>query len=585
MAAEMNLSELATSAADAAVDTVFSSVMSKLDSQVAAAAAGGGPGARLPVSPDASLDPAARAALSGPFGEGEAPEWALHHKHEAEERAARGQGRQKAKLDSERYSRTTALLLRAQQLEDNLKQKAAAGRPDDMDGGFDTLGRRQDPGSPLDGSGGGDYLDDDPDNDSDGGGYSDGDGSSPLTRRGAEHLGRRQRFNGAVINTTESEAQDIDDAMRHAERAKRNVRRYKMEAEARRRRRNMVAAAEAEALAAQIRRTEERRKLAMESAEEAKARQLRERVEKSRRARAERNRRREELFAAEKRVRHIKPKPLHERMKEQYREKVELPELQRRKAQLAAIHKRFMENSPDVSELDMRQRAHQALQRLSGERGHHKLKGRERMWMQTRVWYHGQAKSRVLQQDAEQRTAQQRKQMQLKMQLERKKAYDKWVKRVAPPKLDSDKVGEIQSRVQRLRNPAPRKTERDNARDHRQVGRRGKRLTGKNSDQEGGDVGAALDLMDETGLPLQAPGAGHRRAAGGRGGRVAQAQSMPRAASRSPPPRAPIQQGSHTVAGRPSPSKGREAGPLGSSGSSSRVRCVLATACSMRSRR
>ena len=127
----------------------------------------------------------------------------------------------------------------------------------------------------------------------------------------------------------------------------------------------------------------------------------------------------------------------------------------------------------------MRARAHQALQRLSGERDHHRLKGRERTWMETRVWYHGNAKHRVLKEDRERRTALQRKNEMLRMKMERKKAYDKWVKsRSSPTRLEQGwRDGE---RVQRLRDPAPRKTQRDRARARRPR---------RKKDREGFDAG------------------------------------------------------------------------------------------------
>ena len=95
-------------------------------------------------------------------------------------------------------------------------------------------------------------------------------------------------------------------------------------------------------------------------------------------------------------------------------------------------------------------------------------------------WYHGNAKHRVLKEDRERRTALQRKNEMLRMKMERKKAYDKWVKRVAPPQLDSNKVGEMKERVQRLRDPAPRKTQRDRARARRPR---------RKKDREGFDAG------------------------------------------------------------------------------------------------
>ena len=336
------------------------------------------------------------------------------------------------KVAAEKYSRTTALLLRAQQLEQQLKNKAAAGRPDNMEGDFSNIDHRNNVGdAPL-------YEDE----------FSDEE----------ENLDTELDADEALI---------VEETIRHAEQAKQNVRRYKKEADARRKRRLMMESAEADALSAKIQEAELRRQRTIEGHEDQRARSLRERLDKQRRARETRNRRREELFAAEKRIRRVKPKPLHKRMEDQYKHSVEMPELERRKKRLAEIHKRFTENSPDIPELDMRQRAHQALQRLSGERGHHKKKGRERTWMETRVWYHGQAKSRVLKEDQDKRTASSRKQTQLKMQLERKKAYAQWVKKVAPPQLDADKVGEMQSRVEKLRNPAPKKSQRDNAADRR----------------------------------------------------------------------------------------------------------------------
>eukprot|EP00946_MAST-07B_sp_MAST-7B-sp1_P005165 g5165.t1 len=482
---------MAKIAADSAVDTVFSSMMTKLDTQIASLAPGGPGSPGLgdedggAYSPDAQredfvADPAVREPL---FARVEAAE--------AAEQAAEQASRKESKNKAERYSRTTALLRRAQLLEEQLKQKAAAGRPDNMEGSFGQMGRIDDAGGYRGLAGDAQSRGGDGENAGqprDGGGYNKnidnafdpfGDRqATKLTRRGGKHLGLSGT--AAELDVDPEEAARIEETIRHAERAKRNVRRYKREAEQRRKRRLMIEAAEADALKAQIRATEERRRRAAESAEETKARKLRERLDKSRRERAERKRRREELFAAEKRMKQLKHKPMHVRMAEDYKRRVELPELERRKKQLAEIHRRFTENSPDTSELEMRARAHQALQRLSGERDHHRLKGRERTWMETRVWYHGNAKHRVLKEDRERRTALQRKNEMLRMKMERKKAYDKWVKRVAPPQLDSNKVGEMQERVQRLRDPAPRKTQRDRARARRPR---------RKKDREGFDAG------------------------------------------------------------------------------------------------
>jgi hypothetical protein len=333
----------------------------------------------------------------------------------------------------EKYSRTTALLLRAQQLEAQLKQKSLASRPNNMEGGFSSIeGHGVVGNAPT-------YTNNWEDND-----------DQDVT----------DIYNNSS-KLSEEENKEVEQTILQAEQAKKNVRRYKKEAHARRQRRLMMESAEADALKAKIKEDELRRQRQMQGHQEDRIKALHDRLDKQRRKREERNRRRAELFAAEKRIREMKPKPLHKRMVEQYRHTVELPELQRRKKRLAEIHNHFTKNSPDISELDMRQRAHVALQRLSGERDHHKRKGKERTWMETRVWYHGQAKSRVLKEDQDVKTAAQTKHMQLKMQLERKKAYAQWVKKIAPPQLDADKVSEMQSRVERLRNPAPKKTQRD----------------------------------------------------------------------------------------------------------------------------
>jgi hypothetical protein len=340
---------------------------------------------------------------------------------------------------AEKYTRTTALLLRAQQLETQLKQRSLAARPDNMEGTFSNIHGQDRVGEiPT-------YTANNWD-DEDGNDFED-------------------TYNNHGLS--EEDADDVERNMLHAEKAKQNVRRYKKEADARRKRRLMMESAESDALAAKIKQAERRRQQTIENHEEQRTKSLHDRLEKQRRQRAQRNRRRDELFAAEKRIRQVKPKPLHKRMEEKYKSQIELPELERRKKRLAEIHNHFTKNSPDIPELDMRQRAHHALQRLSGERDHHKRKGKERTWMETRVWYHGQAKNRVLKEDNDVRTAAQRKKAQLKMQLERKKAYAQWVKKVAPPQIDADKVGEMQSRVERLRNPAPKKTQRDRAKDRR----------------------------------------------------------------------------------------------------------------------
>ena len=79
----------------------------------------------------------------------------------------------------------------------------------------------------------------------------------------------------------------------------------------------------------------------------------------------------------------------------------------------------------------------------------------------------------------------------LRLQVERKKAYDKWVKRVAPPMLDADKVGEMQSRVERLKNPAPKKNARDEMK--RRVPRRHNERKEIIMDDEGDALDGHLD--------------------------------------------------------------------------------------------
>ena len=455
-----------------------------------------------------------------------------------------GQQPTSPKVAAEKYSRTTALLLRAQQLEAQLKSKASAGGPDDMGGGYsDLAGQDNVGGAPRFSSTYGEDDDDDEGDEED----DEEDEERDDGRYGDDGLERDERML-------------VEETILHAEQAKQNVRRYKKEAEARRKRRIMLEQAEADALSVKIREAEHRRKRTMESHEDQRARSLRERLQKQRREREERKRRRESLFAAEKRVAAMKPKPLHKRMVEDYKKKVELPELERRKKRLADIHKNFTENSPDIPELGMRQRAHQALQRLSGERGHHKLKGRERTWMETKVWYHGEAKSRVLKEEHDKRTGEQKRMHQLRLQVERKKAYDKWVKRVAPPMLDADKVGEMQSRVERLKNPAPKKNARDEMK--RRVPRRHNERKEIIMDDEGGGDAVALEKSGSSrggrggrgrGSGGGSSSSGSGSSSSGREERRTKEFAEERRKESSPPPGAPSSTAKRSNPGRTSP--------------------------------
>ena len=194
----------------------------------------------------------------------------------------------------------------------------------------------------------------------------------------------------------------------------------------------------------------------VEAHEKQRLSQLKERLDRQRAERIARQRKRDELKQIERRMKQVKPKPLHERMKEEYRMKVEIPELERRKRRLAEIHKRFSDNTPDLPELDMHSRAHAAQRRLASERGHQKKRGASE-WMDSRMWYHGRTKNRILKEQHDKRTSEQRKRRELKLMVQRKKAYEKWVKKVAPPRVDSGKASELNSRIRRLKNPAPRK--------------------------------------------------------------------------------------------------------------------------------
>ena len=141
---------------------------------------------------------------------------------------------------------------------------------------------------------------------------------------------------------------------------------------------------------------EERRKRIAAEHERERKRLLEERMAQSKQERKQRRREREQLLKAERRMKKIKPKPLYKRMEEEFKEKVVMPELIRRKEKLAAIHKRFKESSPAMADIDMHQRAVNAQERLNRERARLKKRGREKLWTQSRQYYTGHTKMSVI---------------------------------------------------------------------------------------------------------------------------------------------------------------------------------------------
>ena len=138
---------------------------------------------------------------------------------------------------------------------------------------------------------------------------------------------------------------------------------------------------------------------------------LADRVMAQKRERQRRKEEREQLLKNEAKLKKMKKKPLYKRMEDEYNERVLMPELIRRKQKLAAIHKRFKESSPALSDIDMHQRAIQAQERLNRERSRLKRRGREKVWNQSKTYYTGKTKMSILE---EQRNLQSKEQMRLR---------------------------------------------------------------------------------------------------------------------------------------------------------------------------
>eukprot|EP00943_MAST-04B_sp_MAST-4B-sp1_P000523 g523.t1 len=208
-----------------------------------------------------------------------------------------------------------------------------------------------------------------------------------------------------------------------------------------------------------IEKNEERRKRLQEEHEAERKRLLADRVMAQKRERQRRKEEREQLLKNEAKLKKMKKKPLYKRMEDEYNERVLMPELIRRKQKLAAIHKRFKESSPALSDIDMHQRAIQAQERLNRERSRLKRRGREKVWNQSKTYYTGKTKMSILE---EQRKLQSKEQMRLrekKLIRAKQKAYGEFVRKQVAPKVDPDKIDEVKERISKLKHPAPLRKE------------------------------------------------------------------------------------------------------------------------------
>mmetsp|Transcript_26390 Transcript_26390/g.36799 ORF Transcript_26390/g.36799 Transcript_26390/m.36799 type:complete len:411 (-) Transcript_26390:224-1456(-) len=203
-----------------------------------------------------------------------------------------------------------------------------------------------------------------------------------------------------------------------------------------RRHREILEAAEAEAL--------EREKLA---AFADRTRKNREEARRQRKLKKEQERREHQeavrrAKAAIKKVKKDGDVPLYKKMEERYREKVVLPEIQKRNQ---TLKERKQVNAP----LDMQSILENERQylRQSGERGERaKLLARSiienRETSDKKKYYHGRAWKLTQEEDTEMRLAR-KKESQVRQMIERKRQYGKLVKEMFLPSIDPLKRNEI----------------------------------------------------------------------------------------------------------------------------------------------
>ena len=253
--------------------------------------------------------------------------------------------------------------------------------------------------------------------------------------------------------------EELDENMRKHKEAQKRLRRKRIELEKKKQQRLMAERAEQEMLRQNIEKNEERRKRIQEEHEAERKRLLAERVASQKREREQRREEREKLLKKEKKLKKIKKKPLYKRMEDEYNERILMPELIRRKERLAAIHKRFKESSPALSDIDMHQRAIQAQERLNRERSRLKRRGREKVWNQSKTYYTGKTKMSILEEQRKNQTKEQLKLREKKLIRAKQKAYGEFVRKQVAPKIDPDKMDEVKERISKLKNPAPLRKE------------------------------------------------------------------------------------------------------------------------------
>ena len=430
--------ELCKNAASIAVDSVFSNVFAKLNDGEPSMILGS-EGSPPPAFAPESSSPRTLLDLPDDEEHNHSAQWAIQEELGQFDKEEEKIMRQKTKRMAERYSKTTDLLRRAQVLEAQMKLKRSdveqlEGQEKLSADGIDFPTEEQ-----------------------------------ALVQRAAatdsEMLdgmvasgGRRMMEEAGYVSPEEL---DVD--MRKHLAAQKRLRKKKKAIEEKKARRLAAEAAEQEMLRRNLEQNEERRKRIAAEHERERKRLLEERVAQSKEERRQRQREREQLKNAERRMKKVKPKPLYKRMEEEFEEKILMPELVRRKEKLAAIHKRFKESSPALADIDMHQRAVQAQERLNRERARLKKRGREKLWTQSQQYYTGQTKMHVIEEHKTQLSQAQMKLREKKMIRAKQKAYGEFVRKVAAPRLDPDKQLEMESRIARLKNPAPlRKDKREN---------------------------------------------------------------------------------------------------------------------------
>ena len=425
--------EVCKNAASIAVDSVFNNVFAKLNGNLESPQ-----GSQVqPYAPESSSP---RALLDLPRDlQGPTVRWAIEEELDHFEKEEEAILKQKAKRTADRYSKTTDLLRRAKILEEQMKQKKSD--VENLEGNeelsatgveFPTMNEQSLVQHAQ---------------------ATDSDVFGGLIAAG----GRRSI---EAAGYTSPEELDLD--LRKQRDAERRLRRRKKEVERKKKARLEAEAGEQEMLRRQLEQNEERRKRLAAEHEAERKRLLEERVQQQRAERKQRQLERDILKKKEQKLKKVKPKPLYKRMQEDFEERIMMPELIARKEKLAAIHKRFKEASPALSDIDMHQRAVDAQERLNKERSRLKKRGREKLWTQGPQYYTGQTKISIVKEHNEMLTKEQQKIRERKLIRAKQKAYGEFVRKIAAPKTDYNKAAEIQNRIQRLKNPAPlRKDVRD----------------------------------------------------------------------------------------------------------------------------